>query len=745
MNNTHQTQTELIYELKIRDALEHVRVRALEMQESTELGEVVWDLFEEVTELGFDIIRTNIQVHKLDQDVIDIWWAAHYLDRSQGVNYSRRQNISERNRFQRFQAARARGDRWHLEDVEVTQKQYEEIQTNRRSMLEDRGVSPEEIEQILKNLILPGQMLYVHGIFFSHGTVAFSSYSKRYGEDELEVLARFTEAFEFAYKRFLELEAKEEQNKALEVANRQLEEATRLKSQFLATMSHELRTPMNAIIGFTRLVLRRGSNLEDRQRENLEKVKLSADHLLNLINEILDLSKIEAGRIDIQPATFDLKMLIANCCATVGPTLGKPSVTLRYDVADDAVEVFSDEARLRQVVINLLSNALKFTDEGEVSITVTSYKSQITGQKLVDSEDGERLVTLDLRPVTDVLEIAVRDTGIGIPGDQLEAVFEEFRQVDGSSTRKIQGTGLGLAITKKLVELLGGSIGVSSVLGEGSTFTFRIPSRYGEAVDISSDSSTSITQVIDANNRLIVSIDDDPNVAVLLRQELEEDGYQVIAALNADEGIALVKKHKPVAVTVDILMPGKDGWQTIAALKADIETRDVPVIVVSAIENKELGFSMGIHDYIVKPFDHDALMGSLTRLNAHGMRDILVVEDEPSAADLLCQMLEVDGFTPRLAYNGRKALVCIEEKKPDAIFLDLMMPEMDGFEVIEQLQLREDWKRIPVIVVTAKDLTLEESDYLNARVNQVIQKGSLDSDVLENTLQDILDRYLDKK
>ncbi|MBT3602379.1 MAG: hypothetical protein HN521_04860, partial [Candidatus Latescibacteria bacterium] len=318
---------------------------------------------------------------------------------------------------------------------------------------------------------------------FAHGIVEFA----RFGEvdnDVIDMLDRFKDALSLGFQRFLDFQQLEEQNRDLEEANAQIQEATRLKSQFLATMSHELRTPMNAIIGFTRLVLKRAENLADRQRENLEKVKLSADHLLNLINEILDLSKIEAGRIDIQPAILDLEKLVANCCATVGPTLGKSSVTLSYDVADDAVEVFSDEARLRQIVINLLSNALKFTDEGEVKIAVTvkgTYPQPRPEGRGEKSKSGDR----QTQGITgsdggQVVEVSVSDMGIGIPEDQLDAIFEEFRQVDGSSTRKIQGTGLGLAITKKLVELLGGSIGVSSVLGEGSTFTFRIPARYGE-------------------------------------------------------------------------------------------------------------------------------------------------------------------------------------------------------------------------------------------------------------------------
>jgi signal transduction histidine kinase len=414
------------------------------------------------------------------------------------------------------------------------------------------------------------------------GTVIFAPADHRYADQDLQIGKDFADAISLGFTRYFDFQRLEEQNRALEVANVEVREATRLKSQFLATMSHELRTPMNAIIGFTRLVLRRGKNLEDRQRENLEKVKLSADHLLSLINDILDLSKVEAGRVDILASSFDVAPVIENCCATVGPTMGKPRVALVPDIQADMGQVHTDEARLRQVIINLLSNALKFTESGEVRVTARLVKSD--------------------------LEIVVSDTGIGIPEDQLETIFEEFRQVDNSSTRRHQGTGLGLAITKKLIELLGGTISVQSEEGKGSTFTLYIPSTYGEALQFRE------VPVISSRARLIVSIDDDPNVAVLLRQELEEDGYQVISALNADEGIALVKQHKPLAVTTDILMPGKDGWQTIAALKEDAETRDIPIIVVSAIENRSLGFSMGVHDYLVKPFDHEGIISALNRI-----------------------------------------------------------------------------------------------------------------------------------
>ena len=319
-------------------------------------------------------------------------------------------------------------------------------------------------------------------------------------EEDLNLVEPFAEAVSLGFRRYFDFQQLEQQNRELEEANAQIQEATRLKSQFLATMSHELRTPMNAIIGFTRLVLRRAENLEDRQRENLEKVQLSADHLLSLINDILDLSKVEAGRVDIQATDFNVTPVIQNCCATVGPTLGKPGVQLIPDIQPNIPNIHTDEARLRQIIINLISNALKFTDNGEVRVTT-------------------RIIQTDL-------QISVSDTGIGIPADQLTTIFEEFRQVDGTSTRRHQGTGLGLAITKRLIELLGGHISVTSTIGAGSTFTLTIPTTYGDPlssaapVPLQPDASAS-----GAPGRTIVSIDDDPNIAVLIRQELEDNGY----------------------------------------------------------------------------------------------------------------------------------------------------------------------------------------------------------------------------
>ena len=554
---------------------------------------------------------------------------------------------------------------------------------------------------------------------FSHGVMLFNNLLNPNGltEDHLSIAEDFARMISLGYARFLDFQRLEEQNRALEEANEEIQQANRLKSQFLANMSHELRTPMNSIIGFTRLVLRRGAEaLSERHRKNLEVVKLSADHLLYLINEILDLSKIEAGRLEVAARRFDVKTLIQSCCETVGPTMGKTTVELHDDVPDDIGEAHTDDSRLRQIVINLLSNAMKFTDEGEVRISA--------------ARDG------------DSLAISVSDTGPGIPEDKLDTIFEAFQQIDGSTTRRHGGTGLGLSITKSLAELLGGTVEVESRVGEGSTFTVRIPVTFGAPVahPTASTAGESVPQGQE-HERTVVVIDDDPNVAFLLREELAEVGYRVVSAGSADEGMAMVKRLRPVAVTVDIIMPDKDGWETIRMLKGDPETRDVPIVVVSVSDNKELGYQLGVYDYLMKPADSEAILSVLKRLEADGTRDILVVDDDPNAVSMITQLLEAEGLVARSATNGQGALDEIARARPDAIFLDLLMPVMDGFGVIERLQQDADLRKIPVIVITAKDLTAEEKTYLQEHASQVVEKGKLEPNALVKELRQTLNDY----
>jgi len=513
-------------------------------------------------------------------------------------------------------------------------------------------------------------------------------------------------------ERTRELEAA---NQELQQANLKIREADRLKSEFLANMSHELRTPMNAIIGFTRLVQRKSADvLPSKQRENLEKVEISANQLLGLINDILDLSKIEAGKMILSTTPFDLASLVGACFATVEPMVKTDRVRLVKEVPGNLPEVLSDQDKLKQIIINLLSNALKFTEEGEVKLSAV----------LEDS----------------LLKIAVSDTGIGIPSHALQYIFEEFRQVDGSSTRRYGGTGLGLSITKKLAHLLGGTIDVSSVEGEGSTFTVTIPLERREDVpveEVKSDQEV-LARAETRGKKVLLAIDDDPNVLILLRENLEEEGYYIEGALSGDEGVRKAKELQPFAITLDILMPHKDGWEVLNDLKANPATRHIPVIVLSIIDNRELGFSLCAFDCLVKPFDKATILSALQRASRTPTNRVLVVDDEPDAVNLITQLLEDEGYQIKGAYSGEEAFHALEDEVPDIILLDLLMPQMDGFDVIQRIKTNPDWSDIPIVVVTAKDLTDADWEFLRQRVDKIIRKSGLDRETLAREVQDLL-------
>ena len=513
-------------------------------------------------------------------------------------------------------------------------------------------------------------------------------------------------------ERTRELEAT---NQELQQANLKIREADRLKSEFLANMSHELRSPMNAIIGFTRLVQRKSADvLPTKQRENLEKVEISANQLLGLINDILDLSKIEAGKMILSTSPFDLASLVGACFATVEPMVKTDRVRLVKEVPGNLPEVLSDQDKLKQIIINLLSNALKFTEEGEVKLSAV----------LEDS----------------LLKIAVSDTGIGIPFHALQYIFDEFRQVDGSSTRRYGGTGLGLSITKKLTHLLGGTIDVSSVEGEGSTFTVTIPLERREDVpaeEVKTDQEVLVRAEM-RGKKVLLAIDDDPNVLILLRENLEEEGYYIVGALSGDEGVQKARDLQPFAITLDILMPHKDGWEVLNDLKADPATRHIPVIVLSIIDNRELGFSLCAFDYLMKPFDKATILSALQRASRAPTNRVLVVDDEPDAVNLITQLLEDEGYQIKGAYSGEEAFHALEDEVPDIILLDLLMPQMDGFDVIQRIKTNPDWSDIPIVVVTAKDLTDADWEFLRQRVDKIIRKTGLDKETLVREVQDLL-------
>jgi PAS domain S-box-containing protein len=493
------------------------------------------------------------------------------------------------------------------------------------------------------------------------------------------------------------------------------EAATQAKSVFLANMSHELRTPMNAIIGFSRLVMRRSQDvLPQRQYENLEKILISAEHLLTLINDILDLSKIEAGHMEIHPVSFQLEPLVDVCLHTLEPMVQNERIRFVKEIEAALPLLTTDQDKVKQILVNLLSNAVKFTTEGTITITARHYDGEIT--------------------------IAVIDTGIGIPAEALEHIFAEFRQVDNSTTRQYGGTGLGLSISRRLAQLLGGDIIVQSTFGVGSTFTVTLPLHYdatplGTRVATIPSREESLSPP--ESDKIILAIDDDPDVIYLLRENLTEAGYCVVGATNGEEGLQQARALRPLAITLDILMPHKDGWQLLHELKTDATTRDIPIIVLSIVDNKALGYQLGAFDYLLKPFDREAILAALTRIPPQRGR-LLVVDDDVQIVDLVRQFLEGEPYEVMAAADGQEALEAISQQQPDILLLDLLMPRLDGFAVIERLRQDAQYHQLPIIVLTAKTLTAAEYARLEQSVRTVIQKQGWDRDTLMQELWGIL-------
>jgi signal transduction histidine kinase/DNA-binding response OmpR family regulator len=513
-----------------------------------------------------------------------------------------------------------------------------------------------------------------------------------------------------------------ERNVALETANRNLDQANRTKSAFLANMSHELRTPLNAIIGFSEVLEDQTFGaLNAKQAKYVSNVRNSGKHLLNMINDILDLSKIEAGKLELRREKFPLGATVDGIVSIVKVLAGKKSITLDYEIDPELTEIEADPKHFKQVIYNLLSNAVKFTPEGgKVHLKALLGKGK--------------------EPNRHWVEIAVSDTGIGIAPEDHGKIFSEFQQVDDSYSRQQEGTGLGLALSKKLVELHGGEIRFTSEKGKGSTFIFSIPLApcpESAAEETPSGVTRSEHRTSDGSEgELILVIEDEPRSAELIAIYLSQAGYRVAHAADGETGLRLAGELKPSAITLDIMLPKKDGWQVLNALKENPDTRDIPVIVSSMVDEKIMAHDLGAVDYVLKPLDRKELMVKLEALKSSGRLQsaasrILVIDDHAKTLDLIYAFLEHHGYDVQGTTSGAAGLELMKANRYDAVILDLMMPEMSGFDVLDEMN-RHPWgKEIPVIVYTAKDVSAEEQARLGERIAGLVSKGESSRDLLD--------------
>jgi signal transduction histidine kinase/CheY-like chemotaxis protein len=484
------------------------------------------------------------------------------------------------------------------------------------------------------------------------------------------------------------------------------ESANRTKSTFLANMSHELRTPMNAIIGYSEMLLEETADLglEDLNPD-LEKIRGAGRHLLALINDILDVSKIEAGKMTLYAEDFEVAPVVSDIASTIRPLVDQNANTLHITCPQDAGTMHNDLTKVRQTLFNLLSNASKFTKNGTIELIVEPFDHHI--------------------------RFAVRDTGIGMSAEQLARLFTAFSQADDSTTRKFGGTGLGLVISRKFCQMMGGSIDVESEPGHGTTFTVHLPRQLPDqqkAPETAQKIPQSTSETSSAP--LVLIVDDDPDACELLRRNLEKQGYRARTAASGPRGLELARSLHPDAITLDVMMPGMDGWSVLSSLKADPATSRIPVVMVTMLGDRGLGYALGASDYLSKPVDPVALRNVLATQCGHSPTRILIVEDDARSRELLVRILKKEGLTISIAENGVEALKEIENAPPSAILLDLMMPVMDGFEFLRALRSRPDGQTIPVIVLTAKDLTNEDRAALEGSTSAVLQKSALAEDGL---------------